>query len=280
LAREISEVSLEFETLEDDFDEADIDILDPEELEGIQDDRPHLVFLIPGIRTDGWWAQEARMQEEVLWEGREVHFIPVRGNGGNTDRLSSWHLLSRIGLSSFRRSFSNQINTLRSQREYASVNVFAHSMGSALFTDIVDDLASALPKARFDTVVFLGSVCHRKHAQRLHGCAELFVNDVGTKDYWPFWASTARPDCYSDVGFAGFLNGFAYDRFFSHNHTSCTSLEHLRDELVPLLSKSDVQPLGAPAAERPNYNSYVYFRRAIWVIAAFLAAWLIPSALF
>jgi pimeloyl-ACP methyl ester carboxylesterase len=183
LAREISEVSLEFETLEeDDFDEADIDILDPEELEGIQDDRPHLVFLIPGIRTDGWWAQEARMQEEVLWEGREVHFIPVRGNGGNTDRLSSWHLLSRIGLSSFRRSFSNQINTLRSQREYASVNVFAHSMGSALFTDIVDDLASALPKARFDTVVFLGSVCHRKHAQRLHGCAELFVNDTSRRN--------------------------------------------------------------------------------------------------
>lgn len=217
--------------------------------------------------------------QEVLWDGREVHFVPVRGNGGNTDRLSSLHLLSRIGLASFRKSFSNQINTLRSRREYASINVFAHSMGSALFTDIVNDLAGALPEARFDTVVFLGSVCHRKHAQRLNGCAELFVNDVGTKDYWPFWASAARPDCYSDVGFAGFLNGFACDRFFSHNHTSCTSLDHLRDELVPLLSKSDARPLGAPVAERPNYNSYVYLRRAIWVVAAFLAIWLIPITL-
>lgn len=279
MAREISEVSLEFESLEEgDFDDADIDTLDPEELEGIQDDKPHLVFLIPGIRTDGWWAQEARMQE-LLWDGREVHFVPVRGNGGNTDRLSSWHLLTRIGLSSFHKSFSIQIKTLLLQGEYASVNVFAHSMGSALFTDIVNDLATVLPKARFDTVIFLGSVCHRKNAQRLHGCAELFVNDVGINDYWPFWASTARPDCYSDVGFAGFLNAFVYDRFFSHDHTSCTSLAHLRDELVPLLSRSDVRPLGAPVTEKPKYNSYVYFRRAIWVVVAFLAASLVHAAL-
>ena len=152
-------------------------------------------------------------------------------------------------------------------------------MGSALFSDIAESVASTLPKGKFDTVVFLGSVCHRSHAQKLHGCTELFVNDVGTKDYWPFWASTARPDSYSDVGFAGFLNAFAYDRFFTHNHSSCTSLEHLKDELVPLISKSDVRPLGAPLTERPSYNAYVYFRRAIWALAAFLAAWFLSAAL-
>lgn len=278
MTQEISELLQEFEPLkEDEFDETEIEIFEAEELADIQDDTPHLVFLIPGIRTNGWWAQEARKQE-LLWDGREVHFIPVRGNGGNTDRLSSWHLLSRLGLSSFRKSFSNQISVLYSQREFASINIFAHSMGSALFSDIAKDLLTELPIAKFNTVVFLGSVCHRKHAQRLHECAELFVNDVGTKDYWPFWASTARPDSYSDVGFAGFLNGFAQDRFFSHNHTSCTSLEHLKNELVPLISKSEVRPLGSPRAKRPKFNTYVYIRRAIWVLTALLVVWVLPNA--
>ena len=279
MAREISEVSLEFDPLEEgDFDESDIEILEPEELDGVRDDAPHLVFLIPGIRTNGWWAQEARMQE-LLWDGREVHFVPVRGNGGSTDRLSSWHLLSRLGLSSFRQNFSSQISILSSQRNYASVNVFAHSMGSALFSDIVDSLAAELPKGKFDTVAFIGSVCHRSHAQRLHGCTALFVNDVGTKDYWPFVASTVRPYSYSDVGFSGFLNGFAYDRFFTHNHTSCTSIEHLKDELVPLISASDVRPLGVPTSKRPHYNTYIYLRRAIWGLTALLAAWLLSSTI-
>jgi len=153
-------------------------------------------------------------------------------------------------------------------------------MGSALFSDIAENVAGQLPKGKFDTVAFIGSVCHRRHAQRLHGCAELFVNDVGTKDYWPYIASTARPDSYSDVGFAGFLNGFAYDRFFMHNHTSCTSLEHMIDELLPLISTTDVRPLGAPLAEPPHYNTLIYIRRSIWGVVALVVAWLLASAIF
>lgn len=37
--------------------------------------------------------------------------------------------------------------------------------------------------------------------------------------------------------------------------------------------------LGAPVTERPNYNAYVYFRRGIWALASFLAAWFLLGTL-
>lgn len=280
MTREISEVALVLEPLKGgEYDESDIDILDAEALEGIQDDAPHLVFLIPGIRTNGWWAQEARMQE-LLWDGREVHFVPVRGNGGSTDRLSSWHLVSRLGLQGFRKSYALQISTLASKKNYASINVFAHSMGSALFADIIGTAARDLPKKKFDTVAFLGSVCHRRHAKTLNENAELFVNDVGTRDYFPFIASIIRPESYSDVGFVGFLNAFAHDRFFEHDHTNCTSLEHIKDGLVPLISTAEVRPLGSRKVSPRFFNVFVYVRRVIWIFPVVLLLFLLWNALF
>lgn len=280
MAREISERSLEFEPLEDGGgDENGIEVLDPEELEGVQDDSPHLVFLIPGIRTNGWWAQEARAQE-LLWDGREVHFVPVRGNGGSIDRLSSWHLVSRVGLKGFRESFASQIRSLALRKKYASVNVFAHSMGSALFTDVVQSLVDEHPNLKFGTIAFVGSICHRRHGRVLFDYSDHFVNDVGTKDYLPYIASIVRPDCYSDVGFLGFLNAFAYDRFFSNNHTTCTSLEHIKTELVPLISSSEVKPLGAPRAEVKHFNVFVYVRRVVWLLATILALCLLMITAF
>lgn len=217
--------------------------------------------------------------QELLWDGREVHFVPVRGNGSNTDRLSTWHLLSRVGLQAFRESFIQQINMIASRREYASINVFAHSMGSALFAEIVEILATDKPNSKLGTIAFLGSVCHRSHSSKLFNCSDCFVNDVGTRDYWPYLASTLRPDSYSDVGFSGFLNAFAHDRFFAHDHATCTSFEHIKAELVPLISASEVKPLGSPKATPRNFNAYVYVRRAVWALAAFLAAWLLASTI-
>lgn len=272
MTRDISEVSLDFEPADTTgLDETDIDVLDAEVLDGVDDDRPHLVFLIPGIRTDGWWAQDAR-RENLLWEGREILFVPVRGNGGGVERLSTWHLVTRLGLSGFRQSFVEQMRDISSREDYATVNVFAHSMGSALFADIVHRAAADLPGGRFDTVAFLGSVCHRRHARTLYDRAHLFVNDVGTRDYWPFAASIVRPFAYNDVGFAGFLNAYAFDRFFPNDHESCTSLRHLREELVPLISTgSDVRPLGRPLVRRPKFNTFVYLRRAAWGLMAAIA---------
>lgn len=255
------------------FEESDVEELPPEELEGIRDDAPHLVFLISGIRTNGLWAQEARDQE-LLWDGREVLFVPVRGNCSSEERLSTWHLLSRLGLGGFRNSFKNQIKEVSSKTEYASINVFAHSMGSAIFADIVESLVKEIPKKKFDTIVFLGSVCHRRHGQSIYNCSHFFVNDVGIKDYWPYFASIARPGSYSDVGFAGFLNAYARDRFFSHDHTTCTSVEHIRNELIPLISTSEVKSLGIRRTNPTGYNRFVYFRKTVWVLVIAIFAFL------
>lgn len=239
----------------------------------LQDELPHLVFLISGIRTNGWWAQEARVQE-LLWDGREVVFVPVRGNGGGTGRISSFHLITRLGLAGFRESFVKQIVTVAAKYPHASLNVFAHSMGSSLFAELMPNIRKKYPDLNINTVAFIGSVCHRRHSEVLFSNSALFVNDVGNKDYLPFLASTARPDSYSDVGFSGFLDSFTLDRFFSHDHTSCTSFDHIKEYLVPLISKEEVRPLGVIMAKPRFQNLTTYIRRAIIGIAAISLAWL------
>lgn len=263
------------------FEEADVEVLEPEELDDVRDDAPHLVFLIPGIRTNGWWAQEAIMQE-VLWDGREVHFVPVRGNGGGTGRLSSLHLITRLGLIGYRKHFVSQINDIASQKDYHSINVFAHSMGSSLFADIVENWPHDLmsDQKKLGTIVFLGSVCHRRHCSKLYKISKRFVNHVGTKDFLPYIASIVRPDSYSDVGSFGFLEGYSQDQFFTNNHCSCTSFEHIKSEVLPLISSSEVRPLGSPEAVVNHFNAFVYVRQVIWVLAVILATWLLVATIF
>lgn len=241
-----------------------------------EEERPHLIFLIPGIRTDGEWAQELQLEAET-WAGRRLHCKMVRGDGRFSDRLNTAHLVSRIGLNKFRSSFVSQIAHGVARCDPYSVNIIAHSMGSALLAEAIEEISESLAKRdlKLSTVALLGSVCHRRYSERIAKSCNLFVNDVGRWDILPFFASLVRPRHYSDVGLRGFLDGYVdKDRFFNHTHSSCTKMEHIKSRVLPLIETDRLQVEGIVKSKYkgPKRSStfYTYLRRFIWVMTALL----------
>lgn len=241
---------------------------------------PHLIFLIPGIWTDGEWAQQLRFEAQT-WAGRPILCKPVRGNGRNTDRLNLLHVVTRFGLQAFRENFEAQITHVVTNHDAYTVNIVAHSMGSALFSEIIENVSRKLKKqeCRLNKVVFLGSICHRKHSKAIASHCNSFVNDVGRKDHVPFLASIVNPLRYDDVGTRGFLDGFvSLDRFFPHSHKSCTHISHLKNKVIPLIETNVLIELGShndtlEEATVPA-NLYVYLRWLVWfMIVAAIALW-------
>lgn len=268
-----------------DFDLGELFVTEEAEHD-LEDTPPYLVFVIPGIRTNGLWVQDA-IESRYTVSGREIVIKPVRGNeSSGTGRLSTYHLIMRIGLQEFRRSFVSQIETNIDAYPQSPVSIFAHSLGSSLLAEILPDVQKLMEvKGRkIENIVLLGSVCHRSQGKTLRTCCENFINDIGVNDLWPFRASVARPDCYSDVGLWGFLNGYpTLERYFHNNHTTCTSLEHFERNLLPLLGMEEPIPIGLPrgtkgARPRLSENAYVYTRRALW--AGALCTVVVPIVLF
>lgn len=247
--------------------DGDIEIIEPDSDPIIEEDTPHLVFLIPGIRTNGMWTQDV-IDEAFTVSGREVVFRTIRGSKrSGTGRLSSWHLISRLGLESFRQSFIEQISLNLDEFPDSPVSIFAHSLGSSLFAEIVDDVKSIMEKQgrRIENIVFLGSVCHRTAGLTLKANSRRFINDVGINDLWPYRASVIRSSTYSDVGFWGFRDGSpTRDRYFHNDHSTCTSIQHIEQNLIPLLEFDAPVTLGIKGARPPRSdNYYEYWRRAL-----------------
>lgn len=250
----------------DGFD-GNVEVLPAEKL---VDEPPHLVFLISGIRTAGMWVQDA-IDAQFTTSAREIIFKRIQGNGkSGTGRLSSWRLVTRIGLEGYRKSFLKQIKSNLRDYPTASVSIFAHSLGSSIFADIAGETREVLEKQgrEIENLVFLGSICHRKHSESLKTSCLRFINDVGVLDMWSFRASVVRPCAYSDVGLWGFLDGYPkVERYFWNDHTSCTSIEHMKEKLIPLLDIEDPIPLGIKGARpsRPDHQ-YHYFKRGLHIM--------------
>lgn len=267
------------------LDGEDIAAFNIENDDGVRSDLPHVIFLIPGIRTDGDWAQILRLDAHTF-AGRPILCKPVRGNGGNIDRLNSLHVLTRVGLQSFRNSFRSQINHVLKKNPAYTVNIVAHSMGSSVFSEIVQDVNDDIEALgyKLNKVVFLGSVCHRKHSSRISDCCETFINDVGRRDLVPYLASIANPWCYGDVGTRGFLDAYvSFDRFFNHNHSSCTSISHLKEHVLPLIETSQLTEEGS--YPRPfkkalvSSNIYAISKWAFWVLGPLLVLLILYAAI-
>jgi hypothetical protein len=241
------------------FTEVVIDVPEPD---------PLLVFLVPGIRTDSLWAHHFRSATKS-WSQRTLE---VRTISGYT-RLSSFDLLLRFRLKSFRSAIKEQVVDVCEKFPSHKVSFVCHSMGSSLFAEVIEDVSSISDQSnpghilgqRFENIVFLGSTCLRRRSREISGCCISFVNDVGTKDVFPWLATIARPLSYDDVGRFGFRNGYAIDRFFPNNHTSCTQEHHLIHSVLPFLSGDYlVEPV--PPKGSIHLTRYTYARRAIWML--------------
>ena len=264
----------EFLPSDDDGDGEFVEISAP-----LEEDREELIFLIPGIRTDGIWAHE--FQYYVNSAYKNVICKPVRGNLKFTERLSTFHLLCRFRIYSFRRSFVSQICETSKKYPDHNISIVAHSMGSSILAEILPEISNKLKETRqeIDAFLIIGGVCHTRNSELISKSCIRAINHVGVRDHICYLSTIIRPFDYSAVGLFGFVNAFVEDRLFNNDHSSCTRNEHLTERVFPEIAARNSaiiadskyrKVISSPDSEMPRrkypYEYYVYFRRVAWIV--------------
>jgi hypothetical protein len=213
-----------------------------------------LAILVPGIRTNAEWIDEAARDAETFG-------IPVEIVKATEGRISALHLLTRIGLGSIRRGIKEQILSSLYKHKGRPISLICHSMG----TDVVCDILQELPPFedfRFERIIFLGSICHHKRAKDIIPRTKRFINHRGTFDQWPIIAYIVRGDRYCHTGTFGFNKGeWVKDITFNNDHFTCTGRDHVINYVLPQISNTDIQV--CPRVNHPfNYNVVWLLRQA------------------
>lgn len=236
------------------------------------DPRPVIVFLLPGIRSDRGWAyvftHKARSPT-----ARTI--IPEVVTGPSD--LGVTDLAFRYRLNAFREDYKAQIHAAVkkhvSERGRVDVIFVCHSMGSAIFADVVHDVASSFPQgdqAKLKYIVFLGSVSRRTKNITLGQNCKRFINDVGQKDFWPVGAWLLNPWKYDPVGRFGFGRTMVLDRIFPHNnHTTSTETDHIEEWVLPIVEDEIVKVPEYRSRWTP-YNLYRFVHKTVWLVAPIL----------
>lgn len=259
------------ETLNSVFDaEVEFSLLHKNAALAASDIRPVVVFLISGIRSDRTWAQNFRIYSNSS-TARKIYPYVV---GGSKD-LTSFDLIFRYRLGSFRKDFVEQIEDTLKIHSNADINFLCHSMGSSLFSDIVSNVKSAIKPGSGNeiiNIVFIGSLCHKKHSGKIKDLCKNFINDVGLRDPWPFMASVINPIKYSAVGRSGFFKTHVQDRIFKDlNHYTCTAEDHVSEWIVPIFEDGIIREIQESVSSIGS-NKLRYIRRVVWLASALFSA--------
>lgn len=229
-----------------------------------------IVILIPGIRTNAEWIDETANRLETFSDP----IIAIKSYGG---RISSRHLITRLGLKAIRDEVKGQIVKVKIDHPYAEISLICHSMGTDIFSHIVDDI-----DFRFRFVFFIGSICRRSSARKVARVCDYLINHRGVWDPWPIIASIVRPDKYSPTGTFGFNTGaYVNDRIFTNDHATCTSTEHVMGFIMPVIN--GIQPLNPRVTGGGfGFNTYSYIKMLfypVWLASMVGGLWLSPYCL-
>ncbi|WP_420557875.1 hypothetical protein [Roseovarius sp.] len=235
---------------------------------------PVVVFLLPGINSSKSWASVFH----GFSNSPTARQIITETVSGPSD-LDTVDLVFRFRLNAFRRDYVSQITAAldKYKMEHPSLDValVCHSMGSAIFADIVQDIieySDSNPSIEFHHVVFLGSVCKRTHNLNLGKLCKRLVNDVGERDVWPIAAWFVNPLKYDPVGRFGFHRTMVTDRIFPENdHSSCVSDEHLRTWVLPVVEDGIIRNPDFKRGSSP-YNFVRFLHAAFWGALVFFGA--------
>lgn len=237
----------------DDFFDSDFEMLfEYIDEEDVDESRPIVAFLLPGIRSDKEWAQVFRDKANSPTARRIISEIV------SPDRdLGLRDLLFRHRLHAFRPDYIEQIRqTLKKHlTAFGELDVIfiCHSMGSAIFSEISDQILPEIERNKHidvRNIVYLGSVSKRTYSTKVGKSCSKFVNDVGRNDVWPLAAWYINPLKYDPVGRFGFGRAMVHDRFFDKlDHTACTEMEHMEEWILPIVEDGIVK---SPSVRRTN----------------------------
>jgi hypothetical protein len=233
--------------------------------ETVSEDNPaswanHIIIALPGIRTDGSWIDNLADDESIEIGKNRFKVYKVSDGYINVFQLVTWWNIWRV-----RYRFLSEINGIIANHPDERISIIAHSMGTAILSQIADDI-----RYKFEYIFLLGSICHQSKLNALKlRCRSLHI-DRGSKDRWPIVAQAIRPDAYSHTGIYGADSHLGIiHRSFSNNHSNCTSLHHIRTQILPVLvgykSEKSHFPVVYPALWKVNLVVWAMRSIPIWI---------------
>jgi hypothetical protein len=231
-----------------------------------------ILVVIPGIRTNAEWTVDWPWTQAAL--SRNVRFFVAMPS----HHLNEFDLIFGWRNSKLVKELREQLEHLREQNPATPISIVAHSLGTELFARASKDMSVS-----FDWIFFIGAVCHRKHAPRLHKACRCFVNDRGRRDPWPFWAEIFCKRRYSATGTFGFRQTYIeFERRFDYDHMTCTSIEHLEKWVLPSIYGDYRVPTPKESPSEHYSRNWVLALSTIWrMLVALLifdlaGPWLLP----
>ena len=185
-----------------------------------------VLILIHGIRDVPKWTVYFR--QVLADQGYDCDVAPVEYR-----RYSSVPFILGAGLTIRKADVLAQVLAICSRNKEAIFDVFCHSNGTKIFSEIVRE--SGVPE--FETVIFAGSICQRSRTDAIASKVRpaRFWNLCGKRDWWPILAEAIRPDLFQQTGAAGFLEQRVFDRYYNFGHSGALKREFIRHVVVPML---------------------------------------------
>ncbi|HUX91727.1 MAG TPA: alpha/beta fold hydrolase [Gallionellaceae bacterium] len=210
--------------------------------------RENIVVLIHGIMTHAVWQE--RLMAKLKSEADIVAF-PIGYDF--LDILRFWcPFFTRKGPID---KVLHQLRVLRSEHPNADISAVAHSFGTYIMSQILLDNTDI----KIHRIQLCGSIISRNFQwDQLKGRIKgIVVNDAGSRDYWPVFASLFSWG-YGASGTFGFKNVLVKDRFYDCGHSDFFEDEHMRKYWIPLLIDGQVVPSDW-SQSRPSPNVVISF---------------------
>jgi hypothetical protein len=224
------------------------------------------VFVLHGIRTRAPWLSAV---QKVL---EEAGVVPVTTNYGRFPLLrfvTPFHWTKRDVVDRVRRD----IVAMRQGNDDGYFVVLAHSFGSYIVGRLL------VGGMNFQRVVLCGSIMRSDY--RFADDRPDFLNDVGSRDFWPIAASKIS-GLYGSSGSFGFRrSGFVRDRFHPNlRHSDFLNEEFARQFWVPYLCDGRATTTGStchPSMAQKLIDDYCprvsYVFLTVVASLALFAAW-------
>lgn len=190
-----------------------------------------IVVLIHGIRTHAEWQERLKTQLEATG----IKGIPIGYGFFDLFRF----LCPLFTRAKPQRRVERELRSIRSKYPNAEISVVAHSFGTYLMSQILEDATDI----RIHRLLLCGSVIPRdyrwdKVKSRVTGTV---LNEAGAKDIWPALARVTWG--FGPSGTLGFKTAHVDDRFHNCGHSDFFQEQHMTKYWLPFLSDGQIVPL-------------------------------------
>jgi hypothetical protein len=210
------------------------------------DDVPRVLFLIPGAKSLAQWCIEVQCAAKTERWGVDIKIVSYTPPSPWQVVLFPWQTARRLQV-------KRQLDLMfKELPQHAEVFIAAHSFGTDILTHWLRDHVRDVCESwhifrigqRIQGIVLIAGIAKRKYLTDIRQACNVLVNDVAVADRVPSWAAGLAGWAYDDIGTRGVIATTArpIDRFFDGRHGALISVDHFRDNILPLVLGERLPP--------------------------------------